>query len=1173
MKNILHYFIIALFLFVCPSFLSGQSFEVLSLQREIASQVGSLTNGYDRYIRGDDYGYDNMWNRNMDAFLTRAANGRMVLEWESEKVEKIVDGKARFLFLVALPQGAERVSFSFGINQKPLFDIRNLPGDEWKQGKEGVELSFKRFARNTWGDGIGFMVVTVPAAMIQRGESTRFQLIGEKAESNMWFMIFKSRQLLEEVVTRSRTDAYYVVESDLTKHVVTFPAYWAGRKVIYIDGSGKENTAFLQKKERGAEFTIPRMSQTQSLTVKSEAETLFHVNDLFLSGQKSSLLGDILTLIEGESLENGKHRVSIAKEFSLSQSKLDGLSRSYYAKAKVHVMVSSHQDIAWMDSPYQCIEDRDKKIIAPALNLLEKHADYRYDIENVLSLREYIGRHPDQTAQITRLIRNGQLGIGASYTQPYEEVQSGEALIRQFYFGKRWVDKTFQGVSPRTYWNVDVPGRTLQMPQILKKSGVDYLMYSRHQMGLYRWFAPDGSQVLTFSPGHYTSASHFLHKDPLIVVDNFVDYMNRFPDYRSDKQKQPIVGMLSAEDMSQARTYYNWAEMMNAYADTNRCAMPEMVHATATLFMDDARANNTELPELRGERPDLWQYIHFPTHEKAFTTYREANRDLVSAEILSTVNAALSNDFAGYPQKEIDAAWEAIIYPDHGWGGNKGNITDSLFTAKYLFAKEQASRLKKQAMKEIAAHIRYNKKWGTPIVVYNTMSVKREAPVSISVLLPADGSFDNTKLVDNTGKSVPFQIQPQISEATSIATLTFIAQQVPSIGYATYYLSTAVKGRNQMDAGQGSMLCTPHIETPYYRLTFERGKLVQITDKELNRPLFDISKFAIGDVICMRSVGNGAGEFSTMQKPSMDHYEQASLKGASWEICEEGPVYYLLRLATKFQEAGVQSTMKVYKQLKRIDIQTDILHFTGANYLEFRQMFPFTDRMQVTYDVPFGRVRVGKDEISGVPGERYQDEAKNIHPRTMTHWMGVSDSEMSVKIASSVAVADYMDPTEQPIDVTILQPILFASRKSCHPLGEFYSQPGNHTATFSLFSGATADEQAITLSALSAHMPLLPLYQPKAYTDATLSDRESFFSLNTDAVWISTIKKAEDDEDVVVRMYDGLGQPNQLKLYTRFDLKQIQQTDLLENGGYVVTQEELSVGAHAIETFKLTLKK
>ena len=98
-------------------------------------------------------------------------------------------------------------------------------------------------------------------------------------------------------------------------------------------------------------------------------------------------------------------------------------------------------------------------------------------------------------------------------------------------------------------------------------------------------------------------------------------------------------------------------------------------------------------------------------------------------------------------------------------------------------------------------------------------------------------------------------------------------------------------------------------------------------------------------------------------------------------------------------------------------------------------------------------------------------------------------------LSSSVAVADYVDPTDNPVDYTVLQPILLASRKSCHPLGNDFFQPGDHFYHFSLTShpagGRTREEFG-----LSANEPLVAVYNPIAYSDAAIPEQYSFVSVD-----------------------------------------------------------------------------
>ena len=183
-------------------------------------------------------------------------------------------------------------------------------------------------------------------------------------------------------------------------------------------------------------------------------------------------------------------------------------------KGRLHIISSSHQDIAWMDSPEKCIVFRDTNCITPALAMMAKDPAYSFTMENMLNLAEYLERHPERAEEIGRLTREGRMEWGATYNQPYESLLTGESLIREAYFGRLWLKKKFPGADARVYFNPDVPGRAAQMPQILAKAGIPYMVMSRYHEGFYRWASPDGSSVLAYSPGHYGNAAAYLNAAP-----------------------------------------------------------------------------------------------------------------------------------------------------------------------------------------------------------------------------------------------------------------------------------------------------------------------------------------------------------------------------------------------------------------------------------------------------------------------------------------------------------------------------------------------------------------------------------------------------------------------------------------------------------------------------------
>ena len=74
---------------------------------------------------------------------------------------------------------------------------------------------------------------------------------------------------------------------------------------------------------------------------------------------------------------------------------------------------------------------------------------------------------------------------------------------RQSYLGRKWIKDNLPGMDALAAYNVDVPGRSLQTPQIFAKSGIKYLFVSRMKEGFYNWYSPDGTRILTYSPGNY----------------------------------------------------------------------------------------------------------------------------------------------------------------------------------------------------------------------------------------------------------------------------------------------------------------------------------------------------------------------------------------------------------------------------------------------------------------------------------------------------------------------------------------------------------------------------------------------------------------------------------------------------------------------------------------------
>ena len=1136
----------------------GQSIEVINLQNRISEKASFLTDGYAEKITGEDITYNNLWNSDEKAFLTRATTGEMEISWQSATVKNIQNGSAHFLLLVCLDQANEPLKFNFYINNQHMGYFPNFHEAAYqKELQSGVTLKFSRVGITSWGDGTCLMEIEVPEKLVTINQPMIFKVAGEHAQSNAWFMVFKTKNIVSELQGRVAADAAFAMMHKGNTITLYAPDIYKKKLFTVKVNERNSNPIYLNNLAGETAFEINSKDTIHAVRISCDGKEWVYIPDFNAFRDTTYLVGN--QLYKQSRQDNGLYVFS--RQYSNAYDLLQAISNSPYRNATIHIMVSSHQDIAWMDTPFRCIETRDKVIVSPALELLEKYPDYHYDIEDALILEEYLERNPQKHNQIAKFLANGQLGIGAAYTQPYEEMQTGEALVRQFYYGKRFLTKNFNGYEPQTYWNVDVPGRTLQMPQILAKSGVKGIQYSRHERGLYRWVAPDSSSVIVFTPGHYSAASSFLPKSPEEGMKKFSEYLHSMPDYRSSQSVPAVIGLLSAEDMSPAHTYYHWMDKFKHFRNALKMPLPQIKHATSDQFFTELMKTNPVLPAIVGERPNLWLYIHGPAHERAITTYREANRKAIFAETFSTIAALLKGSFVGYPKRHLDQMWKDIIYADHGWGGNGGFVTDSLFYARYRRADTTAAEINRNASGYIAGKIKVNQKKGVPIIVFNSLSTTYSSPVKVMIDTQKN-PLQNMLIQNAVGETIPHQVT---NVQDKFAEIEFIAHNLPSVGYDTYYvLNKSGKRKTQIAHPE---------QSSFYALSFKNGRLVQITDKELKQDLFDASKFEIGDIFTMQSVGNGAGEFATMQLPTMEGFDKTSNHKQTWKLISTGDVYSLYRCETPFEDATIVRNLKLYKEIKRIDFTSEVLNFTGKHYREFRQAFPMKSKGAVSYEVPFGTVVVGKDEMKGHAGERYLDEAKDIRPRGIANWIGYTDANTAIKLTSSVAVVDYIDPTASPVDNTILQPILFASRRSCHWLGEFYAQAGDHAFEFSLRSDIAGVAESSIQAAAANYKPLV-VYNPETYRDAALPETMSFFSVHDKNVSISTIKKGEDDDQVVLRIYNTATDAKQIPvtLKSYFPIERITQTNMLElNPVLLPSTEKIQLGSKAIETFQLKI--
>ena len=840
----------------------------------------------------------------------------------------------------------------------------------------------------------------------------------------------------------------------------------------------------------------------------------------------------------------------------------------YFGKGAVNIICSSHQDIAWMNTPDSCREDRIHGIIIPALDIIDKNPAYRFEMEQTLNLMEVLDEVPAEKDRIVNAFRKGQFTWGATFNQPYEGLESGEQLVRQAYLGRKWIKDNLPGMDALAAYNVDVPGRSLQSPQVLGKAGIKYLFVSRMKEGFYNWYSPDGSRILTYSPGNYGWALlvyRYFEDDAITAMQKLHKVLLNWNDYYKTHNLPPQYAVIISTDAGGPKDYSKIIGEWNEIAKASGADIPLVQHSTTEEFLGRIDVPGIKLDSISGDRPDLWLYIHGPAHYEAIKAKKAASVSLPAAEMFSSINGMVKGTLKGYPAADLKKGWYNSIYPDHGWGGNHGEITDSIFRASLEEGNAIGERILGLSVMDLASEVRLRNP--NSILIYNDLSWSRNGIATLDI---SEKKGPDWIVTDAGGKIIPSMI---INDGKK-KYVRFEAENVPSLGYKTYFLR---KGKPAPDpeikAGSN------FYENGFYSIQLGPGGIKSLYDKEMKKQLFNTSKYAGGDLLSLGYSGNGAGEFIRITPTNFDGSESLSMKNTGWTLKENTAVSAVFESVGQIRNFTVKQVITVYHHTKKIDFEYEIPDWPGEHNRQLRVAFPLNiNDSQITYDVPMGILNVGRDELNMSPRGwswegTYRQMPKEINPREIENFISSSDQTLGVTVSTNLAVADWIDPGRESVDYPVLQGILLSSHKSCHHLGNWYHQKGSHHFRFTLTSHQPGWKNGYQFGVEGNH-PFYTVLMERSQS-GTLPEELSFISASSPFVRITAIKKSESGSSLIMRMVEMNGMDEKVDLKFYFPVKALYKTNLIEEDPVDTGQKgkllKIEIGKNAIETFRIDL--
>jgi alpha-mannosidase len=366
------------------------------------------------------------------------------------------------------------------------------------------------------------------------------------------------------------------------------------------------------------------------------------------------------------------------------------------------------------------------------------------------------------------------------------------------------------------------------------------------------------------------------------------------------------------------------------------------------------------------------------------------------------------------------------------------------------------------------------------------------------------------------------------------------------------------------------------------------GGLKSLYDKGLKQEILRTDKIAGGEVLQFTAPGFPLGNREIV---TVEDFDKTSNHPFPVKNFTEGPVRATAVREAAFKHFLLREHFHLYHQFNRVEIELELVNWDGAKERELRVAFPINlDSARLSYEVPFGTVEMGKDELdfSLLPSDPYSGFAPSYngaeHPLTFReaiNWIDASAEEyqsFGCLVASDSTVHLFKDESPNPVSYPLLQHVLISTRKSLAWKPDYWlTQAGNHRYRTALYPHQ-GNWRSRYRDGIAFNFALQAFVAPEGGPVAgpSLLPTASFLNLEPSNLILTAMKKAEDDDGVVVRFYEAEGSQVQANLRFFQPIKQAWKTNLIEDEEQALTPSgdgslQLLVKPWEIVTLKLAV--
>ena len=814
-----------------------------------------------------------------------------------------------------------------------------------------------------------------------------------------------------------------------------------------------------------------------------------------------------------------RDQVRFDASLTAAHHKLEAL-KPLLEQATFHLTGNSHIDAAWL-WPWTETVDVVKRTFGTALQLMYEYPHYTYT-QSAAAYNAWLAeKYPDMNAEIARRIKEGRWEIvGGMWVEPDLNMPDGESLVRQLLVGKRWYKQAY-GVDVRIGWNPDSFGYTWQLPQIYKKSGVDYFVTQKMTWNdtnqlpfkLFWWQSPDGSKVLAYFPHDYANdnLNPFRLSQDLATARTRATGMTDMMDLYGigDHGGGPTRAILDegvhwADESTEAGGHVmpamHFGTAQSWFSTVEKQIAPQSpmwnYQSIAQGYVPPAAvAGKVAIPTWKSE-------LYFEYHRGVMTTQANHKRNMRESSI-ETLNAEKWAslawlDGAKYPAGELTEDWKKVLFNQfHDLAAGSGiGIIYKDAQKDYDDVRWSTNEISSGALETVNERINTSGT-GIPVLVYNPLGWERSGDVSVMVQLP-DANISAVVVNNASADGKPEAAeQSAIDGKTGVANLTFHVANVPALGYkvvriASSKSSPAVAGK-WVDIN-GSLEIEDH------------GLRVSV-DKSTG---------------CITSIAQGG--FETLAKGAcgnqLQFFKDTPTKYDAWNIdpgtLDVAPMtidaadtvalvgdntpHPAIRVVRHWQNSKFVQTISIKGDL--VDIDNDIdWHET---HILLKTAFPVSATSPfATYEIPYGTIERPTTRNNSwekaqfeVPAQQWADVGNGAHGLSI-----INESKFGYDaVGNLLRLTLLRSPTWPDPD---------ADRGTHHFHFALYPHTGTWKDALTVRHGFEYN-YPLTAVVTTGHGGVLPV-------------EHSFASVTPENVVLTAVKKAEDANGLIFRCYEWAG--------------------------------------------------